>query len=132
VERYTGGTSAASSSTVNADAALGAFSITPAATTGFAAGDRIVIGPGTAREEPKAISKVSSGSLFFDEPLLFAHTAVQADTVRNQADIFDPYWIGGEANVNGVEVIVDYGAAGSGSNLQVEVIAEVVGDYITQ
>src|SRR5262245_33358116 len=49
-----------------------------ASITGFAAGDSILIGGGTAREEWARVSKTATGILTLDRDLTFTHTTAQA------------------------------------------------------
>lgn len=112
---------AASATTVNVDSAAGQRALNVALITGFAAGDVMVIGPGTAREEYARVSKTAAGVLTVDDNLQFTHTAVQADPVRNKADVFSPVWLPGGALY---EVVFDYGNDASGDSAQVEAKAQ--------
>jgi hypothetical protein len=116
-------TTAASSTTCatsNSNAAQPALNV--ALITGFAAGDFILIGGGTAREEWARVSKTATGILTLDRDLTFTHTTAQADTVRNKADVFAPVWIIGGAVY---EVVFDYGDDTAGESLTVECKAQV-------
>lgn len=120
------GAVAASSTTVDADSAAGQKVLNVAATTGFAAGDTICIqdsGGGVTRLEWATISLVTAGvSLTVDRNLEFAHTAAQADTVRNKGDAFLPLDLPGGAIW---EVIFDYGDDATGESVTVRAIAQV-------
>jgi hypothetical protein len=117
-------TAAANSTTVSSDSNAGQAVLTVASGTGFAAGQIICIqdnGGGVTRLEWARISKISGGTITLDRNLTYTHTSAQADTVRNQADVFiAPFIDGGTL----YEVIVDYGAAGSGESLTVQVLAQ--------
>lgn len=112
---------AAQSTTVNVDSNSGQNVLQVASVASFAAADLIVIGAGTAREEWARVSKISGSTLVLDSNLLSTHTAAQADTVRNKADVFAAIWVEGGAQY---EVVVDYGAATTGESLRVEVLAQ--------
>jgi hypothetical protein len=69
--------------TVNADSRRGTADLFVAATTGFAAGDVVVIAAGTARAETATVSAVDPGvRLQLAEGLVFDHLAADADAVR--------------------------------------------------
>ena len=68
--------------TVDADSAAGQKVLNVTATTGFSAGEFIIINEGGVREETKVIDTIQDGiSLTLTANLTYAHTAVQADTV---------------------------------------------------
>ena len=72
------------STTVNDDSAAAQKVLNVAAITDFLAGEIVVIGRGTSREEIKIISTVQdSVSLTMTENLANEHTSVQADAVEN-------------------------------------------------
>lgn len=125
---------AASSTTVNVDAALGAVEIKLAAITGLAVGDDLCIqdsGGGVTRLEWARIAKltVASGTgVTLDRPLQFAHTAAQADTVRNKADVFAPFWIDGGSLI---EVVFDYADDAAGDSVTVSCLAQTLDSYTT-
>jgi hypothetical protein len=118
-------------STIGADAAVGAATITVASGTGFAAGDKICIqdaGGGVTRLEYNVISKISGTTITLRHLLQYAHTAAQADTVRNTADIFVPIsFNGGDI----VEVVADFGAETGADSLTVQVLATVYTKMVT-
>ena len=68
------------------------------------------------------MSKVSGSTLVLDDNLGFTHTAAQADNVTRIADVFPPVWLQGGTLW---EVVVDYGAAGSGADYVVQVLGQV-------
>lgn len=75
--------SAVASSTVDVDSASGQKILNVAATTGFVAGSMVKIGDGTAGEEVGRVASIQVGvSLTLDENLDYTHTALQADTVK--------------------------------------------------
>lgn len=119
---FTSQTAAAVSTTVDTDSASGQKTLQVLSSTGFAAGDMILIGGGTAREEWARISKVvgASHDLVLDRNLEFSHTAVQADTVRNKADV----WTYDVTGPGTHEVIVDYGDDSAGDSVTVEVLRQ--------
>jgi hypothetical protein len=60
--------------------------------------------------------------------LQYTHTAAQADTVRNQADVFPRVWVpGGDI----VELAADYGAELTGDSVTVQVVATLYSSDIT-
>lgn len=127
----TSSTTAASSTTVSADSAAGQAVLTVASGTGFAAGDLICIqdsGGGVTRLEWARISKLSAGTITLDRNLEFAHTAAQADTVRNKADVFPPILLAGGCLH---EVICDYGAAATGDSITVRAQAQRIDNFTT-
>ena len=76
------------STTVDQDSAAAQKVLNVAATTNFLAGEKVVIGRGTTREEIKIINTVQDGvSLTMTENLANEHTAVQADAVENALNI---------------------------------------------
>lgn len=69
--------------TVDADSPRGTTMLAVASTTGFTAGDIVVIGAGTARAETAEVASVTAGvGLVLASGLHSDHTAGQADTVR--------------------------------------------------
>lgn len=118
-------TVAASATTVSADSASGQATLNVALITGFAAGDILCIqdsGGGVTRLEWHRVSKTATGILTLDRALQFTHTAAQADTVRNKADVFAPIWIPGGSLY---EVIFDYGDDAAGDSATVQALAQV-------
>lgn len=110
-------TGASNATTVNADAAAGATTLGIASATGFVAGDFVCIyDSGFTRLEFARVSKVVSTTLTLDAPLLYAHSAANADAVTRAADRFTASVFPGGSLV---EVVFDYGAAGSGSDVVV-------------
>src|SRR5262249_7620073 len=100
---------AATSTTVSSDSAAAQNALNVTSVTGFAADDIICIqdaGGGVTRLEWHRVSKTAAGILTLDRNLIFAHTAAQADTVRNKADSFVPIYLPGGASY---EVVIDYG-----------------------
>ena len=76
--------STSASTTVDQDSTAAQKVLNVAATTNFLAGEIVVIGRGTAREEIKIIDSVQSGvSLTMTENLTYEHTATQAEAVEN-------------------------------------------------
>ena len=122
-------TVAASSTTVNVDSASGQPALNVTAITGFASEDIIAIqdsGGGFTRLEFHRVSKTAAGVLTLDRNLQFSHTAVQADTVRNKADVFAPIWLSGGSLWS---VIFDYGDATGGDTAVVAAFAQ---PYLTE
>ncbi len=68
--------------TVSVDSNSGQTVLSIAAVTGVKAGDLIIIGEGTAREEQKLVASVGASSVTLTANLTYSHTAVQADTVQ--------------------------------------------------
>lgn len=111
---------AAQSTTVNADAAAGQAVLGVASTTSFAAGDFMCIGVTTAREEWVRVARVTSATAFLlDDNLQFAHTAAQADTVRNKADC----WSVELPGATYYQGIIDYGDDAAGESIRAHVTA---------
>lgn len=122
--KLTGQYFAASSTTVSSDSNSGQNSLIVLSTTGFVAGDIICIQDfdgGFTRLEWHRVSKSSAGLLTLDRPLQFTHTAVQADTVRNKADVMSPIWLEGGSLY---EVIFDYGDDSTGEPVTIQAIAQ--------
>ena len=116
---------AAVQSTVSVDEAAGSLNLTLTSATGFAAGDVITIcGAGSAsyaRWEVNRVDRVQAGGiLYLETPLLFAHTAVQADVVLNKGEMWALEVDGGSQ----IEIIVDYGAATVGDAIDVEIFVQ--------
>ncbi len=109
--------------TIDQSVSAGAREVFVAATTNFAVGDRIYIGATDgARAEFANVVGINSGvSLFVDEDIQLEHTAVQADVVLNQADVFDRIWVPGGANMS---VQADYQSASSAPDVYVRVLAQ--------
>lgn len=118
------GTTAANSTTVSSTSNSGQNVLTVASGTGFAAGQIICIqdsGGGVTRLEFARISKISGGTITLDAPLNYTHTSAQADTVRNQADVFiAPFIEGGTL----YEVIFDYGDDSAGDSVTIQCLAQ--------
>ena len=112
---------AAVSTTVGTDSAAGQPTLACVADPGFAIGDFLLIGGGTAREEWGRVSKIVAPNITLDDNLRFAHTAAQADVVINKADCFQPIWMDGGAIW---EVIFDYGDDGTGNSVIVEALVQ--------
>lgn len=118
------GITAATSTTVGSDSASGQAVLNATLGTGFLADQQICIqdsGGGVTRLEWAYISKVSSNTITLDAPLQYTHTSAQADTIRNQADVFSPIWLDGGALW---EVIIDYGQQSTGDSLTVQVLGQ--------
>ncbi len=126
---------AATSTTVDGDSAASQKILNVTTTAGFAAGELICIqdaGGGVTRLEWAKISKITNpgagGELILQNDLAFAHSAAQADTVRNQADCFPAIWLPGGQNY---EVFVDYGPAAAGDTITIRARSNVVDSYDT-
>lgn len=118
---FTSQTAAAASTTcATSDSNAGQKTLNVASSTGFAAGDYLLIGGGTAREEWARVSKVASGVLTLDRNLTYTHTTAQADTVRNKADL----WVYDYEGPGTVDVVVDYGDDSAGESVTVEVLVQ--------
>ncbi len=120
-----GAFAAAQSTTVNADSASGQNILNVASTTSWAQGDYLLIvetGGGFTRAEWARVARVTDAThLLLDRNLQFTHTAAQADTVRNKADIYSPVWCPGGSVY---EVIFDYGDDAAGDSVIVECTAQ--------
>lgn len=115
---------AAAATTVSVDSASGQAALNVALITGFASEDIVCIqdsGAGVTRLEWHRVSKTAAGILTLDRSLQFSHTAVQADTVRNKADVFAPIWVPGGSLA---EVIFDYGDATAGESATLICLAQ--------
>lgn len=118
---------AASGTTVSIDSANGQRTLNVVSATGFAAGDIIAIqdsGGGVTRLEWARVSKKNPANLILDRDLQFTHTAVQADTVHNEADTFAPIWLSISAGGALWEIIFDYGDDLVGDSVVVEAKAQ--------
>lgn len=97
------------------------------AVTNFAVGDIICIqdaDAGVTRLEFHRVAKLTihtGTGLTLDRWLQYAHTAAQADTVRNKADVFMPVWIEGGSLY---EVIFDYADDAAGESVTVQCLAQ--------
>lgn len=123
-QRRLSSTVAANSTTVSSDSNSGQAVLTVASGTGFAADDVICIqdsGAGVTRLEFHRISKISGGTITLDRNLQFSHTAAQADTVRNKADVFAPIWLPPGSLY---EVIFDYGDDAAGESVTIVGLAQ--------
>ena len=79
-----GGTWTEFETTVDADSASAQKVLSVAATTGFLAGDTVIINEGGARSEIGTIASISAGiSITMDDSLTYTHTAGQADAVMH-------------------------------------------------
>ena len=102
-------TVAISTTCATADSNAGGTTLTVASGASFAQGDILCIqdsGGGVTRLEFARISKIATNVITVDSPLLYTHTAVGADTVRNQSDVFPRVWVDGGALW---ECVMDYG-----------------------
>jgi len=120
----TGGTAAANSTTINSDSNSAQNDVNVSSISGFSAGDFICIqdsGGGVTRLEWHRVAKTATGVLTLDRPLLFSHTAVQADTVRNKSDIHVPTFVDGGSLY---EVIFDYCNDTSGDSVTVQALGQ--------
>jgi hypothetical protein len=123
--RQGGTTTAVSTTCATTDSNSGTQALNVALITGFSASDVICIqdsGGGVTRLEWAYVSKTATGVLTLDAPLQFTHTAVGADTVRNQSDVFSPIWLEGGRLY---EVIFDYGRATTGDSMTVQAISDI-------
>jgi len=126
-----GGNSSGQASTVSSDSNSGQNLLVVANTVSFNQGDSLCIyDSGFTRLEFARISRTipgSPGTLVLDDELGFTHTAAQADNVTKAADVFAPLLL-----LPGCvwELIVDYGAATSGSDCVVQAFAQTY-DSIT-
>lgn len=128
---FLGSSAAANSTTVNSDSNSGQAALNVASITGFAAGDTICIqdaGGGVTRLEWHRVAKTATGILTLDRNLQYTHTAAQADTVRNKADVFAPFWIDGGSLY---ECIFDYGDDSAGDSATVACHAQTLDSYST-
>lgn len=125
-----GSYAAASSTTVASDSASGQATLNVASVSGFVAGDLVCIqdsGGGVTRLEWHRVAKTATGILTLDRPLQYTHTAGQADTVRNKADVFPPQWINGGALY---EIVFDYGDDSAGESVTVQALAQTLDDQL--
>lgn len=122
------------STTINVDVAAAQPEIKLASITSIVVGDMVCIqdsGGGVTRLEWGVVSKLSVASgtgVTLDRPLQFAHTAAQADTVRNKADVFAPFWIEGGSLY---ECLFDYGDDAVGDSVTVQCVAQTLDSYST-
>ena len=120
---YVAQLTAASSTTVNSDSNSGQSAVNVASSAGFAAGDIVCIqdsGGGVTWLEWGRVSKVAAGVITLDSPLQYTHTSAAADTVRNKGEAWAG-WVDGGATY---EILIDYGSAGAGESITIEVKAQ--------
>jgi len=117
-----GGNASGQATTVNADSSAGQIILNVASTLSFAAGDMLCIyDSGFTRLEFARVSRVSGSTLILDDELAITHTGAQADNVTKAADVFTPLLLPGGSLW---EVVIDYGAATSGSDYVVHAFAQ--------
>jgi hypothetical protein len=120
------------SQTVSTNAAAGDVEIKMAAVTSIAVGDILCIqdsGGGVTRLEWALVAKltVASGTgVTLDAPMAYAHTSAQADTIRNKADVFAPFWIDGGSLY---ECVFDYSDDAAGDSVTVLCLAQTLDSY---
>lgn len=117
-------TAAATSTAVNSDSAAAQNVLNVISSASFLADQNVCIqdsGGGVTRLEWNQVSKTGAGTLTMVEPLSFAHTAAQADTVRNMADVFEEIPLRGGTLWG---VYVDYGDDASGDSITVQVLGQ--------
>ena len=120
----TGGTAAASSTTINSDSNSAQNDVNVSSISGFSVGDFICIqdsGGGVTRLEWHRIAKTATGILTVDRPLSFSPTSGQSDTVRNKSDILVPQFVDGGSLY---EVIFDYSNDTSGDSVTVQCLGQ--------
>ena len=97
------------STTVDADSASAQKVLNVAATAGYAAGNYVLIGEGTAREEIKIIDTIQAGvSLTMTVNLTYTHTGVQADAVERTFQVGEVVTGAGGATGTVTEVSTNY------------------------
>ena len=126
----TGVTTAPVSTTVDSNSAAGQYVLKVAATTSFAVGGLIAVAPNvlTRYEVHRVSAIVSADYLVLDEPLMYAHQAVDADVVTNVAESWGPIEVAGGCYV---DVIFDYANSATGSDIIVCCIAQCKTGVIT-
>ncbi|MGC8668552.1 MAG: hypothetical protein ACP5VE_10615 [Chthonomonadales bacterium] len=113
---------AGAATTVSADSLAGQNLLSVASIAGFALGDLVCIYDAAyTRLEFGRISSIGASWLVMDAPLGYSHTAAQGDGVSRLAELPPPVWLGGGALW---ELVVDYGAAASGSDYAVQAVAQ--------
>lgn len=122
IAAFLSSSAAANQTTVNSDSASGQNLLNVASTTGFVAGDFIIIqDAGLTRVEWHRVSRVVSATqLALDDNLGFTHTAAQADSVRNKADAWTAWLPGGSTYL----VVFDYGDDAAGDTVTIEARAQ--------
>ncbi len=113
-------TTADGNTTVDSDSAADQRVLSVASTTNFAAGDKIYIGAtdGTLAEFNEVATLVAGVSLILMHPLKNAHTALAADAVINQADVFPEIWVPGGSLV---EIDANYNTASAAPDMWVQI-----------
>lgn len=79
-----GAVSGQGSTTVNSDSNSGQPVVNVASTTGFAVGEIVEIGYGTARAELIRVAAIGAGTITSETNLVNTHTAAQGDTVKKR------------------------------------------------
>jgi len=122
-------TAAGAATTVSADSLAGQNILSVASITGFALGDLVCIYDGAyTRLEFGRVSAIGASWLVLDAPLGYSHTAAQGDAVTRLAELPPPVWLMGGSLW---ELIVDYGAAASGSDYVVQALGQTYdGDLV--
>lgn len=131
ISKTLGLSAATARSTVSVNASIGDTSLTVADGSLFAKKDLVMIQNGDltfTRLEFARVSKKSGNVLYFDAPLRYAHTAVQADFVTSNAQTFPRLWLEGGMKW---EVVFDSGQATTGASVVVEAIATTYTNDIT-
>ena len=116
-------TGTVANTTVSGTGAAGASTLPVTATANIAAGAKVAIFDAAyARLEVHVVqSIITDTSITLDSPLMYAHTAAQADAVTSLAETWGPVWMeGGDL----YDVVFNY-PAGTGSNQIVFAIAQV-------
>lgn len=111
-------TVAPTSTTISGSTAVGATTLVLTAGTGFAADDIVCIEPGLATEEWARISRVVTNTIYFDSALKQAHAS--GGVFINKADVWREHLPGGAM----YEVVFDFGAAATGSDVRVLALAQ--------
>ena len=127
-----GQTAAAASTTVATTSNAGQNQIPSTSGTSFVADDWCCVqdsGGGVTRLEFLKLSVLATNLMSFDYNLAFQHTSVQADTIRNKADVFAPIWLDGGSLYYAV---FDYGQATGGDTATVVCLGQTLTSLITQ
>lgn len=74
--------------TVDSDSSSGSTDLYVTSTAGFQAGDSIIIGRGTDRQETAEVESIESDYLKLTANLNFTHTSAQADPVQTMGDLY--------------------------------------------
>lgn len=127
VHAFQSGTAASVSTTVNADASAGAFSVSVASAASLAVGDQICIsdagGAAFTRLEFNEIVRINGTTISLLKPLQYSHVGATADIFTRLAEVFGRIPVAGGCVT---KVYADYSNSATGSDLVIRAYADVL------